>query len=264
MTNSLQFIREEKLDGSGIWVLTIDHPPVNILNFEILEELEKALDQFQMDTKAKVAILTGAGERAFSAGADLNGITNIKSSDNGEKIVRRVQTLFNKIENSEKPIIAAINNLCLGGGSELMLACHIRVASERAKFGQPEINLGIIPGWGGTQRLPRLIGISRARKLILTGDIISAKEAFEFGLVDEVVAHGHALNQAIDLAKRITRNGQMGVRLCQRAIREGMEKPMAEGLEIEIECFRKVCQTDDMKEGLKAYKDKRVPEFKDR
>jgi len=264
MTNSFQFIKAEKLEAESIWVLTIDHPPANILTFAILDELETLFGQFQKDMKAKVVILTGAGERAFSAGAELNGIMGIKSADDGEKIVRRVQTLFNKIENSEKPVIGAINNLCLGGGNELALACHIRVASERAKFGQPEINLGIIPGWGGTQRLPRLIGISRARKLILTGDIISSKEAFEFGLVDEVVAHGHALNQAIDLAKKIIRNGQMGVRLCQRAIREGMEKPLSEGLEIEIDCFREVCKTDDMKEGLKAYKEKRLPEFKDR
>ena len=208
MANSFEFIRTEKLETGRVWILTIDHPPANILNFAILDELEILLDQFQKDAKAKVTILTGAGERAFSAGADLNGIIGIKSPDDGEKIIRSVQKLFNKIENSDKPIIAAINNLCLGGGNELALACHIRIASERAKFGQPEINLGIIPGWGGTQRLPRLIGMPRARKLILTGDIISAKEAFDFGLVDEVVAHGHALDQALDLAKRIIRNGQ--------------------------------------------------------
>ena len=257
-----KFLRIDKHEDDSIFILTIDHPPANTLSLSILDEMDGAFNLFDSDANTKILILTGSGDRAFCAGADVNEIMNITSPENGILHARRGQDLCNKIENSDKPVIAAINALCLGGGNEIATACHIRIASERAKFAQPEINLGIIPGFGGTQRLARLIGLSRARKLILTGDMITAKEAFEFGLVDEVVEQSKVLSRAIELAKRITRNGQAGVRLAQKALREGYRKSLSEGLELELECFGKICETEDMKEGLSAFKEKRPPIFK--
>lgn len=262
--SQLKSIRITKEEENALWIASLDNPPANTLSRALLDELETIVNNFEEDAFAKVLILTGAGERAFSAGADLNEIMSIDSPQRGVELARRGQRLCDKIEGMNKPIIAAINALCLGGGNEIVMACHIRMASENAKFGQPEINIGIIPGFGGTQRLARLIGGSRARKLILTGDMISAREAFDFGLIDEVVEKGQALAQAVQLAKRILRNSQAGIKLSQKAIREGCEKNLREGLEIEIECFRKICETEDMKEGLKAFKEKRPPLFKDR
>lgn len=259
-----KFLRIDRQVEGSIFILTIDHPPANTLSASLLDELDAAFDSFESDESAKVLVITGAGDRAFCAGADVSEIIGVTSPENGVFLARRGQLLCNKIENTDKPVIAAINALCLGGGNEIAVACHIRIASERAKFAQPEINLGIIPGFGGTQRLARLIGLSRARKLILTGDMITAKEAFEFGLVDEVVEQSKVLSRAIELAKRIARNGQVGVHLAQKALREGYKKSLSEGLELELECFGKICQTEDMKEGLSAFKEKRPPIFKNR
>lgn len=259
-----KFLKVEQQNDGVIWILTIDHPPVNSLTIRLLNELEQALESFNSDLKSKAMILTAAGERAFSSGADINEIMAISCPDEGVTLARHGQMLCDKIEHTEKPVIVAINALCIGGGNEISMACHIRVASERAKFGQPEINLGIIPGFGGTQRLPRLVGPSRARKLILTGNLISAQEAFQIGLVDVVVEHGKTLPAALTLARGIIRNSQVCIRLAQKAINEGLRSAsLEEGLKQEIEYFKQVCKSEDMKEGLKAYKEKRAPNYKD-
>lgn len=260
----MKFLKIDKQEGAAIWVVAIDNPPANTLSRSLLDEIESTIKIFETEKSAKILILTGAGERAFSAGADINEIMSIESPEMGAILAKRGQRLCDKIEALEKPVIAAINALCLGGGNELAMACHMRIASENAKFGQPEIIIGIIPGFGGTQRLTRLIGESRARKLILTGDTITAQEAFGLGLIDEVVEKGKALSQAVDLAKRIIRNSQVGVIYSQRAIREGGKKNLSEGLSVEIDCFQKVCASEDMKEGLRAFKEKRSPSYKDK
>ena len=247
-----------------IWVVSINNPPANTLSRVLLEELGVIASQFENDDKAGILILTGTGDRTFSAGADINEIMTIDSPEKGAALAKLGQDLCDKIEKMDKPVIAAINALCLGGGNEIAMSCHIRIAAENAKFGQPEINIGIIPGFGGTQRLSRLVGVSQARKLILTGDTITTQEAFHLGLVDEIVGKGQVIEQSIILAKRILKNSTLGIKLSMRAIREGSDKEMAEGMKAELECFRKICESEDMKEGLRAFKEKRPPNFKGR
>jgi len=258
-------IRLNKEIDEQIWILLIDNPPVNALNFALFDEIESVIDRFSLDAEAKVMILSSANERIFSSGADINEIILISSPDEGKAMALRGQRLCNKIENMNKPVIAAINGLCIGGGNEIAMACHLRIVSDKAKFGQPEVNLGIIPGFGGTQRLTRLIGASWARQLILTGDLISAQKALELKLADIVVPAQDVLLSAMDLAKRIIRNSKICIEMAQKAIREGLRSSsFEEGLKIEIECFRRVCESEDMKEGLRAYKEKRAPNFKDK
>lgn len=263
-SDKFQFIQIEKRELDAIWIAAINNPPANVLSFRILDELNQCLADFQTSASAKVLILTGAGERAFCAGADINEIMSIENPEMGVELARKGQRLCDEIEKCNKPIIAAINALCLGGGNELILACHMRIASERAKFGQPEITIGIIPGFGGTQRLPRLIGPSKARKLILTGDSVAAAEAYAMGLVDEVVKQGMAVERSVEIAKRIVKNSQRMIQLSQEAIREGLALSLDKGLEKELECFLEVCKSEDMKEGLKAFKEKRQPKYNDR
>jgi len=263
-TDKFRFVQIEKRESDAIWIAAINNPPANVLSACLLDELRQCLADFQETASAKVLILTGTGERAFCAGADINEIISIEDPETGVKLARKGHNLCDEIEKCDKPVIAAINALCLGGGNELILACHMRIASERAKFGQPEITIGIIPGFGGTQRLPRLIGASSARKLILTGDTIGAIEAHGMGLVDEVVKPDMAVERSVEIAKRIIKNSQRMVRLSQEAIREGLALPLDKGLEKELECFREVCKSEDMKEGLKAFKEKRQPKYNNR
>ncbi|MDP3981052.1 MAG: enoyl-CoA hydratase-related protein [Chlamydiota bacterium] len=263
-SGKFQFLQIEKKESDAIWVVAINNPPVNVLSSGILDELDNCIADFQTCASAKSLILTGSGERAFCAGADINEIASIANPDMGGKLAQKGQNLCERIEKCDKPIIAAVHALCLGGGNELILACHMRIASERAKFGQPEITIGIIPGFGGTQRLPRLIGASRARKLILTGDTIAAAEAYTLGLVDEVVKHGVAVDRSIEIAKRVVKNSMKMVQLSQEAIREGLKLSLDKGIEKELECFLEVCRSEDMKEGLKAFREKRQPKYKDR
>lgn len=263
-SNKFQFLQIEKKESETIWIIALNNPPANVLSSSVLDELDTCIANFQASTFAKSLILTGAGERAFCAGADINEIASIENPEMGVRLAQKGQKLCARIEKCDKPIIAAIQALCLGGGNELILACHMRIASEGAKFGQPEITIGIIPGFGGTQRLPRLIGVSRARKLILTGDTIAAAEAYSLGLVDEVVKHGMAVERSIQIAKRIIKNSQKMVQLSQEAIREGLALSLDKGLEKELKCFLEVCKSEDMKEGLKAFKEKRQPKYKDR
>ena len=244
-----------------IAVITIDRPPVNALSMQTMQELDSAIDELNSNDSVKAIVLTGGGTYAFVAGADVGEIAQISSPQVAKELALKGQSVLNKIESMKKPVIAAINSVCLGGGNELAMACHMRIASDRARFGQPEINLGIIPGFGGTQRLARLCGAPKARELVLTGDMITAQEALRIGLVNKVVPDGEVLKQAKGLAKKIASKGAIAVRLSQQAIAEGLEGSLKDGLKKEAELFGEVSKTDDMKEGVKAFLEKRQPKF---
>jgi len=248
----------------GVNLLTIDNPPVNVLSPDVIRALDSALDQAIQDDATKVIVITGAGANAFVAGADVKVIANIKSASEAEELALQGQGVFNKIENSDKPVIAAINGVCLGGGNELILACHMRIASDRARFGQPEINLGIIPGFGGTQRLMRLCGKALATELVLTGDVLSAQEALRIGLVNKVILEDQMLRQAVHLGKKIATKGQIAVKLCLEAFRAGSDTKLSDALKLEASLFGKSVATEDRVEGVAAFLEKRQPKFKNK
>jgi enoyl-CoA hydratase/carnithine racemase len=243
--------------------LTIDHPPVNALNQATLMELNDAVDEVIANPEIKAAVITGAGQMAFIAGADITEFAKIQNGDQARNASESVHAIYRKIECSPKPFIAAINGVALGGGLELAMACHMRIIGDRAKVGQPEINLGIIPGWGGTQRLPRLVGSSKAIELILTGDSITAQEAFRINLVNKVVPGGEVLKTARDLAKKISQKGGLAVQAALHAVVDGLAQPLDAGLALEAEQFSKVVISQDAREGASAFLQKRQPVFKD-
>jgi len=212
----------------------------------------------------KVIVFTSAGTNAFIAGADIKEIGQIQTVEEAVKLTSMGHEVLSKIENLSKITIAAIHGVCVGGGNELVMAFHLRVASERAKFGQPEINLGIIPGFGGTQRLVRLVGLPKARELNLTGDMITAQEALRLGLVNRVVPDGELIKQTMGLAKKIASKSLVAVRLCEKAMKEGIETTLKQGLKIESQYFAELTKSEDMKEGVKAFMEKRQPKFQDR
>ena len=244
--------------------LTIDHPPVNALNQPTLVELNAAVDEVIADPNVKAVVITGAGQLAFVAGADITEFAKIETADQARSVSTNVHAIYNKIERSPKPFIAAINGVALGGGLELAMACHMRIIGDRAKVGQPEINLGIIPGWGGTQRLPRLVGPAKALELILTGDSITAQEAYRLNLVNKVVPGGEVLKTARDLAKKISQKGGLAVQSALQAVVQGWQQPLEAGLAIEAEHFSQVAISEDAREGASAFLQKRQPAFKDR
>lgn len=248
---------------NGVATLVLNHPPVNALTLPILAQLEAMFDGLAKDERVKVMILTGAG-RIFIAGADIKAIAAITSSQEGKEMALHGQAVLNKIEACEKPLIAAINGTCLGGGLELAMCCHIRVAAEEARLGQPEINLGIIPGFGGTQRLTRLVGASKALELILTGDVIAASEAKAVGLVSQVIPADDLQRQVQGLARRIASKGQMAVRAAIQAVRDGLGLGLREGLAREAHLFGDLCDSEDKREGVTAFLEKRQPQFRDR
>lgn len=247
----------------GVALVTLNHPPVNALTLELLTELNTTFDSLTKDEAVKAVVLTGAG-RFFVAGADIRVLASIPSSVEGEAMARQGQMILNKIEALGKPVIAAINGACLGGGLELAMCCHIRLAAEGAKLGQPEINLGIMPAFGGTQRLPRLIGQSKAMELILTGEPVSAREAMSLGLVSQVVSADDLLRQAMGLARTMAAKSQVALRMSLRAIRRGGELALLDGLALEAHLFGELCDTEDRKEGATAFLEKRQPRFKNR
>lgn len=258
-----QFIRlkiEER-----VALMTIDRPPVNALNSQTMKELSESFEELARNPEVKVIVLTGEGKNhTFVAGADLKEMATLKSPEEAETTAAKGQAVLNQIERMRKPVIAAINSVCVGGGNELILACHIRIASDRARFGQPEITLGIIPGFGGTQRLPRLVGPGKARELILTGDMIAAQEALRIGLVDRVVPDGELIRQAVGLAKKIAAKSAVAIQYAQEAIHEGLKKSLEEGLQNEAKLFGKITECEDMKEGIRAFLEKRQPKFNDK
>jgi enoyl-CoA hydratase/carnithine racemase len=247
---------------NAIATLTLNHPPVNALTPDMLAELDGVFDALAGNKEVRAVILTGVG-RFFIAGADINVLAAIPSSREGQEMALRGQAIFTKIEQFEKPVIAAINGVCLGGGLELAMCCHIRLVAEGARLGQPEINLGIIPGFGGTQRLSRLVGRSKALELILTGDLISASEAKGLGLVSQVVPPEELLRQAQGLARKIASKGRLAVRAALHAVTEGEEMSLQDGLRHEAQLFAELCDSADKREGVAAFLQKRQPQFKD-
>lgn len=244
-------------------LVTIDRPPVNALNRPALAELASALDELMADDGTKVVILTGAGERAFVAGADIAELAALADATAGRAFARLGQALCDQIEHCPKPVIAAINGVALGGGLELALACHIRIVADRARLGQTECNLGLIPGWGATQRLPRLIGIGRAIELILTGNMIPAQEAFRLGLANRVVPADQLLAEARALGRQLADKSRLTNAAALRAITAGLELPLADGLALEAEQFAALFSSHDLREGLAAFQQKRPPKFAD-
>ena len=244
--------------------ITINRPAVlNALNRKTVEELSDCLDAARRDDAVRVLILTGAGEKAFIAGADINELAKRTPVD-GPDFARFGQDVLHRLETMGKPSIAAINGFALGGGCELALACTIRIASRNAKLGQPEVKLGILPGYGGTQRLPRLCGKGVAHEIILTGEMIVAEEAMRIGLVNRVVDPADLLTSAEAIAKQIIANAPLAVKYAMEAVERGVEMPQEEGLFLEAALFGLCCATDDMHEGTRAFLEKRPAKFQGR
>ncbi|MFQ6104246.1 MAG: enoyl-CoA hydratase-related protein [Candidatus Glassbacteria bacterium] len=244
--------------------VTINRPKVlNALNLKTILELMAIFSKIKSDNKILGCILTGAGQKAFVAGADINEIIQ-QMPISGKDFSLRGQGVFNFIEDLGKPVIAAVNGYALGGGCEIAMACTMRIASENAKFGQPEVSLGIIPGYGGTQRLPRLIGKGRAMELILTGEAIDAQEAYRIGLVNKVVPPGELISSCEELLQKIFTKGPLAVRLAIEAVNHGLRVTLHEGLYNEASLFGLACATEDMREGTKAFIEKREAKFKGR
>lgn len=261
MKTEFKLVRVKKEHRVGI--ITLDHPPVNALSPGMMEELRAALDSLEKDDEAQVVVITGSGSYAFSAGADVKELANL-GPGGADKLVKLGHDTFGRIATYPKPVIAAINNLTLGGGMELALACDLRISSDRARFGQPEVWLGLIPAWGGSTRLARLLGPAKAKELILTGQMINAQEAFRLGLVNKIVPDGEELRAAIDLARMIhTKGAPLAVREAKRVINEGLEKPtVADSLQVEKSGILKLAQSQDLVEGITAFLEKRQPQFK--
>jgi enoyl-CoA hydratase len=256
---SYETLLVEKRDGLGI--ITINRPEkLNALNQKVMKELHGCLEGLRDDDAVKVVILTGAGEKAFVAGADINELA-VQTPVSGRETSLNGQRTLDLIENLGKPVIAAINGFALGGGCELAMACTLRVASENARLGQPEVKLGIIPGYAGTQRLSRLVGKGRALELILTGDPVTAQEAYRIGLVNQVVAQKDLRDASEALARKIMANGPLAVRLAMEAVHHGMEMTEAQGQFLEATLFGLCCSTEDKNEGTRAFLEKRPPKF---
>jgi len=250
----------EKREGIG-WI-TFNRPKVlNALNGKTIAELDDAISNAREDSEVRALILTGAGEKAFVAGADIGELSRSTPVD-GRETSLRGQTVFRKLETLGKPSIAAINGFALGGGCELALACTIRVASRTARIGQPEVKLGLLPGYGGTQRLSRLCGKGVAHELCLTGEMISADEALRIGLVNHVYEPEELLPAAEALAKKMIANAPLAVRYAMAAIEHGIEMPQAEGLLLEAALFGIVTATEDFREGTQAFLEKRPAKFR--
>ena len=256
----MKYIDIEVNDYIGL--ITINRSEaMNAMNSELIGELNSAVKKCVDDDKVGVIIITGAGEKAFVAGADIKAMQQM-SSRQALEFSREGQEMTMTIENSPKPVIAAINGFALGGGCEIALACDIRIAAENSKFSQPEVALGIIPGWGGTQRLPRLIGKGRAIELIAGGQMIDAKEAFRIGLVNHIVSQDQLMDKAKSLAQTILRNGPAAVGAAIRCIHKGFDQALENALDIELNEFSELFETDEQREGTTAFVEKRKPNFR--
>ena len=244
-------------------LVTINRPDkLNALNIAIRRELAETLDRLREDANTRVVVMTGAGEKAFVAGADIAEFEGRTALDQRE--VMRARSIFTSTEEFPKPIIAMVNGYCLGGGCELAMACDIRTASDRARFGQPEINLGIIPGGGGTQRLARLVGEGKAMQLILSGEMISAQEAYRIGLVDELYPAAELEAKTLELAGKIAEKSPVALAMAKAAVKGAARSNLREGLEREIDLFALTFSSQDKEEGVRAFLEKRKPSFKGR
>lgn len=247
--------------ADGIATITINRPKaLNALNADLLNELDGLLDQIAEDESVQAVIITGAGEKAFVAGADIAYMQTMQAIE-GRNWGAFGQAVFNKIENLPQVVIAAINGFALGGGCELAMACDIRIASEKARFGQPEVTLGITPGFGGTQRLPRLVGKGIAKEMLFTGDMIKADRAHQIGLVNSVVAPEELMNAAMEMAQKIISRSPVAVRLCKAAVNKGIEMDLANGISYEAEVFGLCFAAEDQTEGMTAFLEKRPANF---
>ncbi len=247
---------------NNIATIIINRPEkLNALNSETLIELNAVIEQIINDDKIYVVIITGAGEKAFVAGADIVELSKLDKKSAIE-FSKFGQSVFNKIENLDKPVIAAVNGFALGGGCELALACHIRLSSDKARFGQPEVNLGLIPGYGGTQRLARLINKGRALEYILTGDMIPSMDAYRIGLVNHVYASDELMPKAIEMAQKIIAKGGFAITTSIKAVNAVYQLPLEEGLNLEADLFGECCDIDEFKEGTSAFLEKRKPDFR--
>ncbi len=254
--NSLLFRKE-----GNVGILSINRPEaLNALNSNLLEELDRAIDMINSDNEIYVLIITGEG-RAFVAGADIKEMKDMNSIE-ARIFAETGMNVFRKIELMEKPVIAAVNGFALGGGCELSMSCDIRIASEYAKFGQPEVGLGITPGFAGTQRLARLVGLGKAKELIFTGATIDANEALRIGLVNKVVAADKLMEEAMEMANAIVKKSQLAVRYAKTAINRGIETDIETGMTIEKDLFGLCFATEDQKEGMLAFLEKRQPNYK--
>jgi len=255
-----EFVSVEQ--DAAVAVVTIDHPPVNALSAPLLEELESELERLDADDGVRAIVLKGAGERAFVAGADISEFPSLReevSQEGGS--ARGIQKLGARMDAARKPFVAAIHGFCLGGGLELAMCCDIRVAAEDAQLGQPEIKLGLIPGGGGTQRLPRLVGLGRAMLLNLTGDFIDARTAYEWGLVEKVVPREELLDTALGIARTIAARSPVSVAVLRELARTTRDLPLEEGLRREADGFRRCLASEDGAEGVAAFLEKREPQF---
>ncbi len=245
----------------GIALITMNRPKaLNALNRETLDELNQLVDRLAKNSTVQVVILTGSGDKAFVAGADIAQMQSMSALE-GRNFGKLGQAVFNKLENLPQPVIAAINGFALGGGCELAMACDIRIASEKAKFGQPEVTLGITPGFAGTQRLPRLVGKGRAKQLLYTDDVIDAAEAYRIGLVNVVVSAEELMTTAKAMAQKIQSRAAVAVQLCKAAVNEGLDTDLETGTAYEAEVFGLCFATADQKEGMAAFTEKRKAQF---
>jgi enoyl-CoA hydratase len=245
----------------NIGILSINRPDaLNALNSAVLDDLNKAIDMINSDEEIYVLILTGEG-RAFVAGADIGEMKGMNTTE-ARVFAEKGLSVFRKLELMEKPVIAAVNGFALGGGCELAMSCDIRIASEKAKFGQPEVGLGICPGFAGTQRLSKLVGVGKAKELIFTCDIINGKEAERIGLANKVVPSEDLMSTAMEMAKKIASKGQIAVRFSKTAINRGSESNIETGMIIEKDLFALCFETEDQKEAMSAFLEKRKPNYK--
>lgn len=244
----------------NIATVTLNNPPVNALGIEVVRELDQVFEEIKVNDSIRVVILTGVG-KAFVAGANMKAFLTFDRKA-GEQYALEVTDMQRKIDEFDVPVIAAVNGYALGGGCELAMSCDIRIASEKAIFGQPELKLGVMPGAGGTQRLPRLIPMGKAKMLIFTGDHISAAEAERIGLVDKVVPAGEELNEARNLAKKMMKVGPVALRFAKKSVNRGKQTSLNDALMLEATLFGELFETQDVKEGVNAFLEKREPAFK--
>jgi enoyl-CoA hydratase len=245
---------------NNVYIITINRPDkLNALNKTVMDELNSAMDEVYSNNEIRSAIITGAGPKSFVAGADISEFIGL-SKEQGIAMAKKGQDLFLKIENCPKPIVAAINGFALGGGCELAMSCHFRIATENAKFGQPEVNLGLIPGYGGTQRLTQLIGKGRSIELLITANMIDANTALQYGLVNYVVSHEELLNKAKSILELVNTKAPLAVTGCIKAANAVFDEKQ-NGFEVEVSEFGKCFTTEDMKEGTLAFLEKRKANF---
>jgi len=258
------FVNEEEVvltkEGAIARILINREKALNALNQGVMMRLDQIFSELEADVGVLVAIITGAGQKAFVAGADIAEIG--EAGDNRTELIRKGQAVFSRIRNSSKVVIAAINGYALGGGCELALACDFRIASESTKLGFPETKLGLMPGYGGTQILPRLVGMAKAKWMIYSGEMITASEAYRIGLVEMICNNESLQEEASRLAMKIASNGPFAVKTCKRAIQKGLDLPLEKALQVELEEYDRVARSSDAEEGMAAFLSKRKPNFK--